>query len=140
MLNALSIRNPAADLFEDGFFSDFFRPVTAAARAWSPAVDIAEHEDKLVLHADLPGVDEKDVKVEVREGQLVLEASRSSDAAGGKRYLLRERGIAAFRRTFDLGDSIDAEKIEASFKNGTLALTLPKSQRAKPKVIPISVR
>ncbi len=136
-------------LFSDGLFSEILRPVAPFAplasesrgSSW-PAVDIRESADGYVLEADVPGVNEKDIKVELNEGMLVLEAERKgqSDSKNESIILLQERSSFRFRRTFELGESIDPEKIQAVYKNGTLTITLPKTERVKPRAIPISVR
>lgn len=128
-------------LLEDGFFSDFFSPEAKSARrtAW-PAVDIHELKDKFVLRADIPGVEEKDIRIEFTDGALVIEGMRANeDESQEYRVHIHERAHCQFKRTFALGDGIEAEKIQASYKNGTLTVEIPKAERAIPRTIPITV-
>jgi HSP20 family protein len=128
-------------LLSDGFFSDFFRSDLAPAR-WAtwPAVDVREHKDKFVLIADLPGVEEKDIKVEFNDGALVVEGVRASHEESEDCVThIQERTLTQFKRTFALGDGVSADKIQANYKNGTLTIEIPKAERAIPRPIPITV-
>lgn len=132
----------------------FFAPVSRIQNNWpnafddffdypkylSPSVDVHEYSDKFVIDADLPGVDEKDLKISVDGNQLVLEATRTiSEEKDEKRStLVRERHTTSFKRVFALGDLIQSDKIEASYKNGTLTIHVPKAEKAMPRVIPIN--
>jgi HSP20 family protein len=103
-----------------------------------PAVDIEEEENRFVLRADLPGVDEKDLEVRVHEGVLILGGKRTEtreEQRGGGVY--RERSTGSFSRQFRLGPGVDDTKIEASYKNGVLTVVLPKQEAAKPRQIPV---
>lgn len=106
--------------------------------AWAPPVDIFEKEDRLVLRADLPGVERDRIDVRVDNGTLVLEGERRRepdvDEAGAYRL---ERSYGPFTRSFTLPTSVDASRITARYTNGVLEVTLPKAEEAKPKRIPI---
>jgi HSP20 family protein len=106
---------------------------------FAPAVDIEETEQAVVLCADLPGVEEKDIEVTVHQGVLVLtgkrEDHREETTESG---FYRERRYGSFFRRFRLGDKVDPEGIVAAFKNGVLTVTLPKKEEAKPKQIPVA--
>jgi HSP20 family protein len=105
-----------------------------------PAVDIHELKDKFVLKADVPGVDEKDIRVEFNDGTLVLEGGSEKEEENKDSFAhVRERSTFKFRRAFELGEGFDPEKIQASYRNGTLTIELPKSERAIPRVIPIKI-
>lgn len=128
-------------LLADGFFSDFFGPdsVTTRRAGW-PAVDIRELKDKFVLTADLPGVEEKDIRIEFTDGALVIEGARTSEEESEEcRIHVQERTQSHFKRSFALGDGVVAEKIAASYRNGTLTIDIPKAERAIPRTIPITV-
>ena len=128
-------------LLEDGFFSDFFGPEmrTARATAW-PAVDIHELKNKFVLRADVPGVEEKDIRIEFTDGALVIEGSRANEDENHEyRVHMHERAHRQFKRTFALGDGVEPDKIQASYKNGTLTIEIPKAERAIPRSIPIQI-
>ena len=109
---------------------------------FTPSVDIEELEDRLILRADLPGVDEKQVEVKVHDGQLLITGSREElkergDHAEGRRTY-SERRFGSFCRTFSLGPRVDPSRIEATYKNGVLSVTVPKREEAKPQQIPVS--
>lgn len=119
----------------DRFFGEGSTQVNAY---FSPKVDVAEHEDKFLIRADLPGVAESDIEISVNDGKLVLsgkrEASKEEKTDHG---YYRERSYGSFCRSFELGDTVDAEKIEAKMDKGVLEVVLPKKERAKPKLIPV---
>jgi HSP20 family protein len=128
-------------LFRDAFSS--FSPEREAelsTRAWAPAVDIYENENNIVLKAELPGVDPKDVEVRVEDNTLYLKGERKFEKeTKEENYHRIERSYGSFARSFTLPNSIDAEKVAAEYKDGLLTLTLPKREEAKPKTIKISV-
>jgi HSP20 family protein len=108
--------------------------------SFQPAVDLVEQEAAYEIHADLPGVDEKDVEVTLNDGALTISAKRESakdeDRDGFK---LRERYQGSYSRSFRLGSKVDSEKIEASYNNGVLKVVIPKAAEAQPRQIPVSV-
>lgn len=120
-------------------FDEAFRPLTFKREAFfAPAVDIEEHEDRFVLHADLPGMNEADIDVQVHEGQLLLSGKREySKEEKTDSGTYRERSYGTFCRRIRLGSTVDAEKIEASYDKGVLSVTLPKKEEAKPRQIPV---
>lgn len=111
----------------------------AAARPdYTPAVDVREEENQFVIRADLPGMEEKDLDVRVHEGTLVLSGKREeSNEEKTDRGYYRERRYGTFCRQFRLGTNVDAQQIEASYKNGVLTVALPKREEAKPRQIPV---
>ncbi len=111
-----------------------------AQGAWSPAVDIYEKDGTIVLKAELPGIDTKDVDVSVENNILTLRGERRFDQEVQKENYQRvERSYGAFTRSFTLPTVVDTEKIKAEFKDGVLRMTLPKKEEAKPKQISINV-
>ena len=108
--------------------------------SWAPAVDIYEQEGNIVLKAELPGVDPKDVDVRVENNVLTLHGERKFDnEVKRESYHRVERTYGAFSRSFTLPNVIDTEKIKADYKDGVLRMMLPKKEEAKPKQISISV-
>jgi HSP20 family protein len=108
--------------------------------AWAPAVDIYEHNGNIVLQAELPGLDPKDVDVRVENNVLTLRGQRKVDETVNKdNYHRVERLYGSFTRSFTLPSQIDTEKIQANYKDGVLRLTLPTKEEAKPKQIAINV-
>jgi HSP20 family protein len=126
-------------------FERLFRPFFGeggdlSTRTWAPPVDIYENGDSLVLKADLPGVDPKDVEIKVEDGMLYLQGERKFEKeVKEESYHRVERSYGAFSRSFSLPNSIDAEKVSAEYKDGQLILTLPKREEAKPKTIKVNV-
>src|ERR1700712_4305809 len=124
-------------LFQDSLSRLFSEP---ASRPWSPAVDIYENESALVLKADLPDVDPKNVGIQLENGTLTLKGERKfENQENGMGFHRIERSYGSFVRAFSLPDTVDGEKVKADYKNGVLTVTLPKKEVAKPKTINISV-
>ena len=110
------------------------------ARPWAPAVDILETDNELVLKADLPGVDMKDIDIQMENGTLALRGERKFEAEkkdGG--YHRVERSYGSFARYFTLPDTVDPEHVKAEYKNGVLVVRLPKKEMAKPRQIKVEV-
>jgi HSP20 family protein len=110
-------------------------------RPWTPAVDVLETDNALIIKADLPDVDMQDIHVEMENGTLTLKGERKfgkADKAQG--YHRIERSYGSFARYFDLPDTVEPEKVQAEYKNGVLAVTLPKKEIAKPRSIKVQVQ
>ncbi len=108
--------------------------------AWAPAVDIYEQDGNIVLKAELPGVDPKDVDVRVENNILTLHGERKLDnEVKRENYHRVERAYGTFTRSFTLPNVVDTEKIKAEYKDGLLRMTLPKKDEARPKQISINV-
>lgn len=107
---------------------------------WSPLTDVTEDDDKFVLSFDLPGVDRKDVKISYKNGTLSISGERKEQKEDkNSRYHRIERAHGKFYREFTLPTDIDEDKIDAKYKDGTLNITLPKTEKAKPKEIEVKV-
>jgi HSP20 family protein len=104
----------------------------------TPTVDIVENGDAYVLQADMPGVAKEGLEILLENNELALVGHRSSSADADAQYVYRESRPAHFRRVFELDPAIDTDKIEAKMDNGVLTLTLPKSERVKPRKITVS--
>ncbi len=102
-----------------------------------PAVDIWEEEERLVVLADLPGVDKEGLSVQVEKGILTIEGKVRRDASGN--LVRREFALVPFFRQFRVTEAIDPERIRAALKNGVLRLDLYKAEKAKPRQIPVEV-
>lgn len=106
----------------------------------APVVDVLDEEKRYVIEAELPGISEKDVKLELKDGSLSLSASRDSaddEKKADGRWLRRERGEFKFSRSFFLPEDVDLEKIEAKFRDGLLTITLPKKAESAPRIVPV---
>lgn len=124
-------------LFQDSLSRLFSEP---ASRPWSPAVDIFENENALILKADLPDVDPKNVGIQLENGTLTLKGERKFEHQDNNRGFHRiERSYGSFVRAFSLPDTVDGEKVKADYKNGVLTVTLAKKEVAKPKMINVEV-
>jgi HSP20 family protein len=108
---------------------------------WLPDVDIAEEKDRIIVKADLPGMKQEEISVEVSDGILTLkgERKRESETKDAKTYRV-ERSYGSFLRSFTLPAGVDAARINATYKNGVLEVTLPKLAEAKAKQIKVEVK
>jgi HSP20 family protein len=116
------------------------RPAPAHLQSFSPHIDIEEHQASYILHADLPGIEAKDIDIQVDADCLIVSGQRelaNQDADTNTR--VRERSFGKFTRRFDLGSQVDGTKIEASYDKGVLRIVLPKNERTLPRQIPVSV-
>lgn len=126
-------------LFEDAVNRMFSEPV--ATRPWAPAVDVLETENELVLKADVPDVNLKDINIQIEHGTLSIRGERKFEKVEGKGtgYHRIERSYGEFQRYFSLPDTVDPEKVKADYQAGVLTVTLPKKELAKPRTIKIDV-
>jgi HSP20 family protein len=126
-------------LFEDAVTRLMSEPRTG--RPWSPAVDIVETEDELIVKADLPDVQLEDIDVQVENGTLSLKGERKfKKEFADKGYHRIERSYGSFMRSFTVPSSVDTEKVSADYKSGVLTVTLPKKEAAKPKQVKVAVK
>jgi len=108
--------------------------------AWAPAVDIYETEHELVVKADLPDIDPKDLDIRVENNILTLRGERKFESKVAEdKYLRVERTYGSFSRSFSLANTVNSEAIKADYLNGVLTLSIPKREEAKPKQIRINV-
>ena len=121
------------------FNTDWNFPVRDT-RNWSPAVDVKETDNLFILTADIPGLNKKDIKVYVANGKLSISGERTYETdQENDNYHYRERRFGTFDRSFNLPDTVDEEKISASFKIGILNVSLPKHENILPKEREIKV-
>ncbi len=138
---SLSHFDPLSNLraFEDAFTRMLSEPQTN--RPWSPAVDIYETENDLVLKADLPDIEQKLIDVRVENQTLTIAGERKFETQdSGKGFHRIERAYGTFVRSFAVPNSFDTDKIGAEYKNGVLTVTLPKKEAAKPRQIKVEVK
>ena len=103
-------------------------------------MDIDEKEDSFVLHADLPGLKQKEIEITVNDGVLTLSGNREEPTQENVNgTTVRERRYGSFERKFRLGPNVAESGIEATYKDGVLTVVLPKKEEAKPRQIPVSV-
>ena len=129
--------SPAMRHVQDTLNRLFYEPNT---RPWTPPVDILENENELVLKADVPDVELKDIDIRLENNTLTLKGERRFESSqGSKGYHRIERSYGAFARSFALPETIDTEKVGADYKNGVLTITLPKKEVAKPRTIKVEI-
>jgi HSP20 family protein len=125
-------------LFQDSLSRLFSEP--ASSRPWSPAVDIFETENALVLKADLPDVDPKNVGIQLENGTLTLKGERKfENESNGKGFHRIERSYGKFVRAFSLPDTVEGDQVKADYKQGVLTVTLPKKEVARPRTINVEI-
>jgi HSP20 family protein len=112
----------------------------AQVRPWTPAVDIFETENELVLKADVPDVDMKNVEIQIENGTLSLKGERKfENEQKSKGFHRVERSYGTFARYFTLPETVETDKVKADYKNGVLTIALPKKEIAKPRQIKVEV-
>ena len=108
--------------------------------AWAPSVDIYETEHQLVVKADLPEVDPKDLDIRVENNILTIRGERKFEKnVQQENYLRVERAYGSFARSFTLANTVNSEAIKADYQNGVLTLSIPKKEEAKPKQIKVNI-
>jgi HSP20 family protein len=112
----------------------------AAPRRWVPPMDLVELDEHFVLRADLPGLDEDDVRLEISDDVLTLSGERRFEHEARKEGFFRlERGAGSFSRSLTLPEGVDAEGIEAAFDKGVLEVRIPKPAERQPRRVEIAV-
>lgn len=112
-----------------------------ALKTLMPMVDIIERENEFSIKVELPGVDKKDVKITVQNNVLTIKGEkRQENEIKGENYQHLERSYGVFQRSFTLPTSVHSEKIDASYNNGVLSVTIPKLEEAKPKEIEVKLK
>jgi len=126
------------EFFDDGFFFNGSREIVK--NRW-PKVDIVENESDFTIHADLPGLDKKDIKVSVENGVLSISGEKKEEKKEKEKgkYYYYERSYGSFSRSFALPENVKEKDISANFKNGVLELVLKKSEKVMPKEIEVKV-
>lgn len=139
--NRGAVYGPTFDDFAEKFFYGWPRYETDGETAWLPRTDVNETDKDVVVDVELPGIDKKDVKVEVKDNTLTISGERKSERTEkGENCCVSERHYGKFERSFSLGDHVDSTKIAAAYKNGVLTITLPKTEKALPKEITVEVK
>ncbi len=133
----MSMRESMDRLFED-FFSR--RPRGAAPLVWQPAVEIFETEAEVVVKAELPGIDPKNVGVTVTaEGLTIKGEAKVEHEDKGRNYYRRELRYGAFQRTIPLPTEVKSDETKATFRHGILEVKVPKAERVRPKTVKVEV-
>jgi HSP20 family protein len=125
-------------------FNTFFEAPTqgngpSTARRWLPAMDLVESGDEFVLRADLPGLGEDDVNIELEDNVLTISGERKSEHEEREEgYYRVERASGSFSRSLTLPEGVNSEKVRASFDRGVLEVRIPKPEQRKPRKVQIS--
>jgi HSP20 family protein len=136
----------------DRLFDDFFAPVAGEGRAFAtpggasaggvqPSIDVDETDQAYTVTAELPGIAEQDVELNLADNALTISGEKRSERneeQGGRRY--SERSFGRFSRTIPFPSEVDAERVEAAYRNGVLTVTLPKNEKARDKTRKIEIK
>jgi len=134
--------NPVGALLNQGsLLNDFFNTdFPLHSRGFDPVIDVKETEKNFLITAELPGLSKDDFKLTVEDNSLTLEGEKKVEKEEKSDNPYRtERSYGAFKRVFRLTDSVDSKKIAADYTNGILSVTVPKTEKAKPKQIEVKV-
>jgi HSP20 family protein len=128
------------DRFWDSFLEGGLRKRTEEGKEWFPSLDVAETKNDLVVKAEVPGMDAKNIDISLSDGMLTIKGEKKEEKEEKEAdYHLVERSYGAFTRSIRLPAEVQGDKINATYKNGVLKITLPKSEEAKKKEIKIKV-
>lgn len=130
-----------------GVFDDFFDMLQSPGRLrrawpeggmWEPAVDVINRKNELIIKAELPGADKKDIKISLTENNLTIQGEvKKEEEVKKEDYYCRERAFGSYSRTISLPSEVDKDKINAKFKDGVLEITMPKKPELQSKEITI---
>lgn len=127
--------SPFVDLIRfDNLFDDLYD------RSQFPAVDMREGDDKIYINAELPGMDDSNVKIEVEKNILTVKGERREERTEKGKYYRKEIKSGSFTRSFSLPANIETDKIEATFDKGILRISVPKAPEKVPKLVEIKVK
>jgi len=125
----------------DNFFRGDVKDGDLAMSSWTPAIDIAEHDNEYIVKAELPGVSRDDVKITLESNILTIRGEKRIDKeTKEENYHRIERSYGSFQRSFTLPTTVKNDKIDAVYKDGILTVSLPKAEEAKPKQIEVKVK
>ena len=135
----VTLRDQINRMFEESMSRNTGRPAAPApSRTWAPVVDILEDNDKIAIKVDLPGIKQDDIHIDLTGDVLTLSGERRfEDEERKDSYVRVERIYGSFQRSFQLGVPIEVDKVTASYQDGILTVTLPKSEAVKPRRVEI---
>jgi HSP20 family protein len=138
--------NPSNDFrtLQNRFFEPFFGRFGFAddqmqSGTWAPPVDVAEEQDRILVKVEVPGMEEKDLRIHFEDGLLTVSGERQFERKDDRNYHRIERAYGSFVRSFSLPRTVDPNAIVAHYTNGVLEIEIPKTEEAKPKQIQINV-
>lgn len=131
-----SLRKEMDKLFDRFWEGDW--PALPALGEWSPALEVSETKDAIMVKAEVPGMESKDIQLSLQDNVLTVRGEKRQEKEEKEEHYYRaERSYGAFARAIRLPSAVDGSKVAATFKNGVLKVTLPKAPAAKGNVIPI---
>jgi len=132
------LRNHFSSLFGDPFFPAEMAGNEGSRNVWQPAVDIFEKDDKMFIKAELPGMDKKDISLDIQNDVLTLRGERKyENEVKEENFYRKEMSHGTFVRSFTLPAEVDADRIKAEFKDGILTVEVPSPETRKPKQITV---
>ena len=135
-----SLLSPSVDEFFERLFYGWPSYEKDTDHTWSPRVDVQENEKEILIDVEVPGLEKKDIKVEVKDDTLTISGERKYEKKDKDSESCRvERHYGKFERTFGLPETVKSDKVSATYKNGVLTLKLPKTEKAIPKEITVNV-
>lgn len=136
--NGLTTLRKEMDRLFDRIWEGGLPEVTTPLGEWTPALDITENNEAMVVKAEIPGIDQKDIKVSMVNQLLTISGEKKFEYEESKdKFYRMERSSGSFARTVNIPVAVDATKVAATFKNGILMITMPKTAAAKGTSIPI---
>ena len=133
-----NLRDELDSLFELPFLSNFANQ-TQLFSGWTPALDLYQNNDNVVAVVELPGMRKEDIEISLHDGTLTVSGERKQESPENENAERSERYVGKFRRSITLPSRVDASKVNATYKDGILTVTLPKAEEAKPRKIQVNV-
>ena len=136
-----SLLGPSMDDFIERFFYGWPSFESGTETIWAPRMDTHETEKEILIDVELPGIDKKDIKVEVKNNLLRISGERKQERKTDEENFHRiERHYGKFERSIGLPETVNPDKVSANFNNGILTMTFPKTEKSKVKEIPVEVK
>jgi HSP20 family protein len=133
-----NLRDELNGLFEGPFWPNTARQAQLF-NGWTPAMDLYQTTDDIVALVELPGMRKEDIEISLHDGMLTISGERKEEKAEGEKAARTERFVGKFRRSISLPTRVDSNKVNATYRDGILTVTLPKAEEAKPKQIQVNV-
>jgi HSP20 family protein len=133
-----NVREEIDDLFGTPVWSNLGRS-SQLFSGWAPALDVYQDNDNVIAVVELPGMRKEDIEIYLHDGTLIISGERKAEITNGQKAERTERFTGKFRRSVTLPTQVDANRVNASYKDGILTVTLPKAEEAKPKQIKVNV-
>ena len=133
-----TLRREIDDIFDRFFNEPVFSSAIHRRREWIPSIDVSETRDAIMVKADLPGMESKDIEVNLQSGTLTIKGEEKAEEEKRDEYFhYQERRRGSFQRSIRLPVDVKEDKVEASFKNGILNIKIPKAEEVKRKLVTI---